>query len=572
MGSASMVTLIACGLVVILPALLLLYYVGVFGVNVFRRDEWHMISLIQKAMLGTLSFSDLFAQCNEHRILFPRIAMLIIGRLTRWNNVAEMFFNWILICLTGLLIFYDYRKKFCWSSYPKLLLIFLPASLLLFNFVQYESLLQGINCAIYMMIFGVVATFSLLEVSKKIDAWFILCVLSAILASFSFAAGLLVWPVGFLQMLICEKKENSRKTVLWCLIAAVVFIFYFCGYVNPWWHTPLCYVLKNPLASFAYFLALIGAVLSRDAITAVSLGLIIVFIAAFVITHACKEKLLRKNKIWLSFILFACLCLLATTKGRAGFGIKQALSSRYTPMAILGIVGLYFMAVSVYENFPVKSKNFGARALLALILIGLIASYRTGWWRGRVWRREGRKSAYVLMTYKIQSDENIVKYLHPVPAPIRTGAGFLERNKLNVFSRDMTNTSGLVLIQTGARFFIYTINNKIVSRQVSPILIRSGEEKTITINGWAVDKKANDAASGVFITIDDRIDIPALYGLSSPGVFRDFKNPNLRFSGYMATFSSSILDKGAHTLSIKIVTKDGKGYYWPKRTVDLLIE
>jgi len=56
------------------------------------QNEWKMIPLIEKMYNGTLSFSDLLAQHNENRILFPRVVMLSIGSITRYNTIAEMFF------------------------------------------------------------------------------------------------------------------------------------------------------------------------------------------------------------------------------------------------------------------------------------------------------------------------------------------------------------------------------------------------------------------------------------------------------------------------------------------------
>ncbi|MEM3507157.1 MAG: hypothetical protein QW589_04285 [Candidatus Bathyarchaeia archaeon] len=39
----------------------------------------------------------------------------------------------------------------------------------------------------------------------------------------------------------------------------------------------------------------------------------------------------------------------------------------------------------------------------------------------------------------------------------------------------------------------------------------------------------------------------------------------------MATFSSSILEEGIHTLSIKIVTKNESGYYSPEQKVKFIV-
>jgi hypothetical protein len=563
-------TLRVMAFLLIVPAAVLLYYIKLFGVNVIFWDEWEIVPLIQKAMSGTLSFSDLFAQHNEHRILFPRIAILAIGGLTRYNTVALMFFSWILICLTGSIIFCVYRKKFSLSSYPKIL-IFLPVSFLLFNFRQYESILWGFTCQIYLMLFGVVATFSLLEMSKKIDFWFVLCFLSAILASFSFSVGLLVWPVGLLQILISGKKKDLWKSLLWSSVGLIVFVSYLYGYAKPSHHPPLNYVLVNPVEAGRYFLTLIGAPFSYESATATAFGMVIVLIAALVIFQGRSRELLRTNGVWLSSILFAALSSVVTTIGRSGFGVKQALSSRYTPIITLGIIGLYLLAASISRKFPARSKSFGAHGLLVLILVGLITSYGAGWRVGQNTKNYREMGAYVLMTYKIQSDENIRNYLYPNPAVVRERGRFLEQNKLNVFNKPLINISDLMPLESDTLYLIDTINGKVISQQTM-IIVNSSKEETITIQGWAVDKTVNDTASAVFLTIDERINIPTYYGLDRPDVAKAYEEPNFRFSGFMATFSSSILEKGEHTISIKIVAKNGKGYYQPEQTIRFTVK
>ncbi|MEM3507158.1 MAG: hypothetical protein QW589_04290 [Candidatus Bathyarchaeia archaeon] len=136
---------------------------------------------------------------------------------------------------------------------------------------------------------------------------------------------------------------------------------------------------------------------------------------------------------------------------------------------------------------------------------------------------------YVLTTYKIQSDENIRKYLYPAPAFAKEMAKFLEENKLNVFSKHVTNISELKLIESDTLFWIDSINGKIISQQTSPIVIDSKKEEAITIYGWAVDKEANSSAYAVFLTIDGKIDIPTYYGLDRPDVAEAYKNPSFRF-------------------------------------------
>jgi hypothetical protein len=412
-------------------------------------DEWEMIPLLVKQSAGTLTFSDLFAQHNEHRILFPRVAMLTLGGLTRYNTVAEMFFSWSLICMTALLIFHAYQKRFPSSARARFLLTFLPVSILLFSFRQYESILWGFTNQIYLMTFGVVATFVLLDRSKKADSWFIFSVLSAVVASFSFLVGLAAWPVGLVQLSVSRRKGDPRMA-LWCLAGALITMSYFYGFVLALDHAHAVGFVDASV----YFLILIGSPLSYGplpfgAFAAASFGIVSLLISSLFVAEARRRRILGENRVWLSFILFACMFSGITALGRSGLELAQALSSRYTPITSLGIVGLYFLAISVLENHGSRSKKcyscwgkkFGTRALPVLMIVWLMVPYAVGWQVGAITRNEREMGACVLMTYRTQSDENIRNYLYPDPSVVRERAPFLEQHKLNVFNEPVSNMS-----------------------------------------------------------------------------------------------------------------------------------
>lgn len=568
------VTLISV-FIFVTPPLLLLYYVEAFGVNVIFWDDWVKVSLVQKAMSGTLSFSDLFVQHNEHRMPFPNLFMSVIEILTQYNMVAVMIFSWIFLCLTGLLIFYIYRENSKWNSYPKLLLAFLPVLLLLFNFRQWESILWAITFQIYLMIFCVAAAFLLLEKSTNIDIWFALGLLFASLASFSFFTGLAVWPVGIFQIAISKRRSGLRQITLWSVICIGILISYFWGYVKPEYHPPLDYGLTHPKEAVSYFLAFVGSPMFWDSVTISEiLGFAAVSIAVLVLAYACRRKVLRTNCIWLSLILFTAFFLLFATVGRSGFGVEQALCSRYTPVTFLGGGGVYLLALSTFGKQFGKSKQLIGSGLLVLIIIGIVFAcllgFYRGWDEGQSLRFSREVGAYVLFTYKMQSDENIRNYLFEDTRLVRNLAEFLEKNRFNVFSQTIIDTSTLVLTHSDALFALEAINGEPTSEQNANFTIDSGQHGTITITGWAVDKQANDVASAVFIVVDDEVRIPVIYGLDRPDVANHFENSNFRFSGFMATFSSSKLGAGNHSLSLEIVSRNGY-YYYQNHVLSLLV-
>src|SRR5215467_5195386 len=56
-------------------------------------DEWRTVDTVRALQTGTLSFQDLVAFHNEHRIILPRILDLLLIVPTHWNRQVEMTFD-----------------------------------------------------------------------------------------------------------------------------------------------------------------------------------------------------------------------------------------------------------------------------------------------------------------------------------------------------------------------------------------------------------------------------------------------------------------------------------------------
>jgi hypothetical protein len=54
------------------------------------------VPLLDKMYRGELAFPDLWAQHNEHRLLFPKIIMLVLARSTGWDIRYELALNLLL--------------------------------------------------------------------------------------------------------------------------------------------------------------------------------------------------------------------------------------------------------------------------------------------------------------------------------------------------------------------------------------------------------------------------------------------------------------------------------------------
>src|SRR5215212_8301931 len=80
------IKLVLC-LSILLPFGAAVFYVHLFGVNVFFADEWRFVPLVYKLDSDTLTIGDLFAHHSQHVYFFPWTAMLLLGTLTAYDTV-----------------------------------------------------------------------------------------------------------------------------------------------------------------------------------------------------------------------------------------------------------------------------------------------------------------------------------------------------------------------------------------------------------------------------------------------------------------------------------------------------
>ncbi|MDQ2784368.1 MAG: hypothetical protein M3Y58_05135, partial [Chloroflexota bacterium] len=103
-----------------------------------------------------------------------------------------------------------------------------------------------------------------------------------------------------------------------------------------------------------------------------------------------------------------------------------------------------------------------------------------------------------------------------------------------------------------------------------PMPIKIANGTAITLRGWAVDAPNGAAAGGVVVSVDAQ-NYPAMYGADRPDVATTLGNPAYTKSGFTITFPADTLPLGRHTITLKILTSDGKSYYQPDQVVEIEI-
>lgn len=578
---------------IILPIIVGAIYIYLFGVNVPFWDQWDVVPLfLEKFFNAELTIFDLFSQHNESRLFFPRIIMLILALCTKYNTVSQMFFMYALYCISFFILFLIYKKD---HGIDKIsLLQFIPITYFFFNLFQMSNMLFGVRIAQALAILTFLSSVYFIDSSKKFDRRFLGSIGMAIVSSFSFVAGLSTWPVCMIQIILQESRQKLRKIIIWGLSGILVFLIYFYGYNKPAHHPSLLYSAYNPLDGILCFITSVGSTVIHNRLLSPILGVLMLIVLCCILLLNKNNLNLSKNAKWLSLIIFSLFASMEIAIGRSGFGVSAGISQRYFLLTFFSIIGLYcislnFLEVQGQDSTSISSwrkknkKNSSERdvhtlnyiiigVILTLLFIGTSAHFITGIEQGITTKQFREEIAYYLETYKLQPDKNLQK-LYPNSSIVRERAPFLEEYKLSVFAKKSININinNLPKLENKTLYAIDTINGKIIHSQKEPIVINKEKEEEIMVGGWAVDKHANAPASAVFITINNTINIPARYGLDRKDVADAYKNKNFRYSGFKASFASSLLENGSHNFTIKIVFNDERGYYKPEQEIKIVV-
>ncbi len=425
-------------LFILVPAALAYLYVRSFGVNVVFADAWDVVPVFLKWFRGRLTFADLYAQHVEHRMLFPRGAELLLGILTKYNNVAEMYAVVSCFLITAAVLLLAYRREI---GLP--LAFFVPISLLVFGFRQYQNMLWGFQISFaFAQTFGVLALYLLRSSSRDGLKWFALpaALGSATVASFSVAQGLLVWPAGLLQLSLGSVARPGKKVLVgvWGIGGVAEWVAYFVDYHTPRGHPPLLGALGHFGTATQYFLTLLGGALFWQQERALAGGIVIVCLGLGMLLATYGKGVIREHPFWVSLLFYSLFILAAITLGRSGlYGVWQAALSKYTTFSLLAVAGIYAMLTKM--AFAIRAGVI--RTVLLVVLVGAVlfsagVSYRNGVEVGREQEALRESAAHVLQTYKSQPDARLVATLaYPRPEMVRKRAFVLERLGYNVFAK-----------------------------------------------------------------------------------------------------------------------------------------
>jgi hypothetical protein len=552
----------------LLPAALLFYFIHRFGIDVPWLDEWpHFVPLLQQLDQGTLKLSGLFDQVMEHRPVFPRLLTLANAALFHWNRTVEMYVTAALLVLCAWLLFRFVRAYW---AHPLTPVLFLPMAWTLFSWRQWENLLWGFQTCFGLLAAGAVLAFCSLQRARKTDGFLLTAAAAAFVASFSTAGGLFLWPIGVAQLLLrrvcAEPADRPRTDVfgIWTIAGVLTWALFFTGHHAPpetgAWPTGFGYLIHNPVATARFLTTMIGSPLSWNQPTAQALGIVMTAAGAWAVLRLLpKTRDLAASAPLLSLMAFTVINAVLACDERMGInGTAQALNSRYCSLTMLGLVALYALLTrfAVTERRP--ATWIACAGMIALLLTGAVTNLVS--WRddplSRWFLRMEMVGSQAVRYPDVVSDEAFSALLASPPM-MRQQIPFLRSHKYTLFRR--TAPEGVPARYGGS---VGGCNIETVNERAGPVIDvhLHGDASGLRVIGWAVDLAEKRETGRLFISIDGRIDVPAVPGADRPDVAEYFKNRNYATAGFTSYVRTSLLTPGEHTLELKIVSHDDTSY------------
>jgi hypothetical protein len=422
--------------ILLLPVFITFLYVRAFAVEMPYCDDWG-IGIPQLPHLGTgsLAWSDLDVQHNESQILFPQLVHLATAKVARYRVLIPIYISYFFLCGSLFVLFLLFRRlrpPGRWS-----MLWFLPVSVFFMSWRQSEGLLWSTHLLNTMAVF-----FSLLALYCCIHAhrspyFSAAATVSAWMAAFSMASGVLIWAIGWIYLAVSGRlevpKARLRRLAGWSLMGGACVTCFMLDRPphSIGWQAGIAYALAHLGTAGQYTLIYLGSPFSHDPDRAIWAGTAFVFVAA-VSVYFTIGKALRQDGVLAALLLIA---LVTMTLGpllafRLDLGPEEAISSRYVTLGSLAAIGVYFCLLALIHR--TAAARYLLVVLAALFALGVVDSYVSGLEDGRENRAYETNCAAIVRDFHHRSPDEL-ECANPDAQGILGSISYLERHHLSLF-------------------------------------------------------------------------------------------------------------------------------------------
>lgn len=358
-----------------LPPLYLFVLLKQYVVNVPFWDQWEFVTIIQKSNEGDLGAADFFAQHNEHRLVFPRIFMYMLAKISHWNVNYEVAFSFILALISFVFLAQILRKTL--DSRRMYYAGLIVLSLVFFSPIQWENWLWGWQIQWFLNVLGVIVSVWALVVwrtspSKKL----ILAAAACTLATYSLGSGMFAWliclPIVFID------KNLKKHALKWIGAAVLIIGVNYINYHSIAGHTSSKSIIARPDIFLHYITVYVTRPVNFDFFLAPLTGALLIIstlLIGYSIIRWHRKQLYTTLLPWLCFAAYGILAALSTAVSRLSLGVEQAYSNRYITLSNFILIALIVVLIKVIEVSSEKrmtEKFIKAFSIVALSMIVLL--------------------------------------------------------------------------------------------------------------------------------------------------------------------------------------------------------
>ena len=552
------------------PVLMGVFVVLRYGVNMLYTDE---ISDAVFMSLGEdiygyeyhMTFERLFAQHSEHRIFFPRLVYITIAKLTDMSLVTIMLVSQIIaaaayITLCRFICIIEKSNL----KYPMMLF----TGFLFFSLIQYENMLHAGQIAIYTVVtFTVLSIFFMqksINAGEKDRRFLALSILCAVIPSFSFLNGLMVWiAVDFVYLLHFRLKAfKSIRFWVWNAFAAVSWIVYFTNFYFSWGYSGRFYMFENPVRFLLYCFVAIGSTLSVNMVQSAFLGFLIVLICLYILYNFIRNND-KYDFLPLALMTFGALFVLSLAVGRAASGIRFAMVSRYTTFSLCIIIG---MCLYLFNG---RMALWSSRTIITIVILLGITS------QGSSLSEAQYLNSYLLETKAIFTEfrerpNDELSHIGMDPHRVREWAALMEKYEAGPFKGMERHIDSRDSVLEGLSFNEHEIDHFLLE-SIDDGYPGDGlifDKRFVHVYGWAIDDKAGRPFDIIAININGNIVV--CKEMERDDISEAFENPDYLNSGFVGLVDTVYFHIGKNDLEFILINEQEGVFY--NKTLSVLIE
>lgn len=425
----------------VFPPLLLLLALVLWHVDIPYLDQWELVPLLEKTGNNSLSFGDLWAQHNEHRILIPKLIMLGLAKASAWDTRYELATTYVLALLLYGLLLAAVRRGASSGDDANTHWVIPLLSIFVFSLNQWENWFLGWQLQVLLAAVCILGALQCLLHATHRPVCLAGAILLAVVASCSFGTGVLVWPAGLAMLLLLVRNGRVKwLAAAWSLSAVLCLVVYLHG-LDTAVSAPYGSIKPHLLTYPAYVLKYLGAplinwdggrapLLDLDGALAAVAGGAGLCIWAFLAYRAWGIER-GAFAFWVAVGVFAVGCAVSTAYARGGdpLGSAQATSSRYITLGSFLWYSIAGLSMHVSASWSRTGRwRTVAYALLAVFSLAASAHGAYTWSLRYPAYREAQQAVIEGRT------DAPLHYLYPRPEALGPRIDYLKEHHLNVFA------------------------------------------------------------------------------------------------------------------------------------------